>query len=193
MKKQALIVIDLQNDYYPSGKWPLHNIGTVTFNAVTLLWAAREAGDPVIHVYHEFATENPPFFAPDTHGAQIHPSGAPQDGEWAVLKTEVNAFHKTELKALLDTDDITDVTIIGAMSHMCIDSAARSASDYGFNVTVVADACASRDLVFQDMTIPAQEVHNAYMSALEFAFAKVTTTERYLKARMFPCLNGGSL
>lgn len=181
MGKQALVLIDLQKDYFPGGKWTLHNVETAAKNAAAILQSARTNGDLIVHVHHEFLIDEPPFFAPQTEGAEIHPSVAPGDGEQTVLKHQVNAFHQTNLKELLDANKIEDVTFVGAMSHMCIDSAARSASDQGFNVTVVEDACASRNLDFDGQTIEASNVHAAYMSALSFAFANVVSTEAYLK------------
>ncbi len=180
MSKEALIIIDLQNDYFHGGKWTLHNIDAVADNAKQILADARAKNIPVFHVHHEFLMDNPPFFAADTHGAKIHESLLPANNEVKVLKHQVNSFHETNLKALLDAEAITDVTIVGAMSHMCIDAAARAASDYGYAVTVVEDACASRDLEFGEKIVAAVDVHAAYMSALGFAYANVTTTEAYL-------------
>ena len=132
MSKKALVMIDLQNDYFPGGKWTLFNIEAAAKNAAAILASARAAGDLVIHVHHEFLVEEPPFFAPATSGAEIHSSVTPEEGEPKVLKHQVNAFHETNLKAILDENNIEELTIVGAMSHMCIDSATRSASDFGF-------------------------------------------------------------
>ena len=81
---------------------------------------------------------------------------------------------------MLDEHGIEETVIIGAMSHMCIDATARAASDYGYKVTVVHDACATRDLEFNGQTVPAAQVQTALMSALGFAYAKIMTTDEYL-------------
>ncbi|WP_420587303.1 cysteine hydrolase family protein [Ruegeria sp.] len=180
MAKSALILIDIQNDYFPGGKWELHKIEDSARNAARLLEQARAAGQMIVHVHHEFKAENPPFFAPGTPGADIHTSVAPKDGEHKVLKHYANAFRETNLQALLADHDVSDVTIAGDMSHMCIDAAARNAADIGLNVTVVEDACSSRDLEFNGDVIPAEQVHKAYMSALSFAYATVVSTSDYL-------------
>ena len=180
MAKSALILIDIQNDYFPGGKWELHKIAESSANAARLLEQARAAGQMIVHVHHEFQTENPPFFAPNTSGAEFHPSVTPQEGEHKVLKHYVNAFRETNLQALLQEHDVSDVTIVGDMSHMCIDAAARNAADIGLNVTVVEDACSSRDLEFNGDVIPAEQVHKSYMSALSFAYAKIVTTTDFL-------------
>ncbi len=180
MRKQALIIIDLQNDYFEGGRWTLHNIDQAAANARRVLDSARASGMTVIHVHHEFQIENPPFFAPGTPGAEIHKDLMPIAGEATVLKHRVNAFLETDLKARLDDNGITDITLVGAMSHMCIDAAARAAADFGYPVTVIEDACASRDLEFNGQVVPAEQAHAAYMSALGFAYATVTTTDAYL-------------
>ena len=180
MSKRATILIDLQKDYFPGGKWTLQGADAAVDNAARLLTAARDHGDLVVHVHHEFASDDAPFFAPGSEGAAIHPKVQPLEDEPTVLKHEVNAFQKTELKAILDSHGIEDVVIAGMMSHMCVDAGARAAKDFGFNVTVVHDACATRDLEFQGETIPAAQTHAAYMAALGFAYATTLSTEEFL-------------
>ncbi|MDB5613876.1 MAG: isochorismatase hydrolase, partial [Devosia sp.] len=135
---------------------------------------------PVIHVRHE-SPEGSPFFVAGTPGAEIIPAVAPKTGEQVVVKNFPNAFRDTDLKGKLDAAGIKDVVIVGAMSHMCIDATARAAADYGFNVTVVEDAAATRDAEFDGMTVPAGQVHAAFMSALGFAYGKVVKADEYLK------------
>lgn len=180
MADRALVLIDLQNDYFAGGKWTLHGIDDAARNAAAVLKAARENGDVVVHVHHEFLMDEPPFFAPNSEGAQIHSSVTPNEGEPTVLKHQVNAFKETNLKSVLDEKGVKQVTFVGAMSHMCIDAAARAASDFGYEVTVIEDACASRDLEFEGRTIGAEDVHSAYMSSLGFAYATVARTDEYL-------------
>ncbi|WP_027896596.1 cysteine hydrolase family protein [Zestomonas thermotolerans] len=183
MSKRALILIDIQNDYFGTGKWPLHGMDAAAANAAKILAAARAAGDKVIHVRHEFESAEAPFFTPNSAGAQIHPSVQPQAGEAVVLKHRVNAFRDTELKALLEAEGIEQITLVGAMSHMCIDAAARASADFGYATTVIHDACATRDQEFLGRRIPAEQVHAAYMAALAFAYAQVVSTEEYLAAQ----------
>lgn len=180
MTKSALILIDIQNDYFPGGKWELHKIEDSAANAARVLEQARTAEQMIVHVHHEFQIENPPFFEPNTPGADFHSSVLPKDGEHKVLKHHVNAFRETNLQTLLEDHSVTEVTIAGDMSHMCIDAATRHAADLGLNVTVIEDACSSRDLEFNGEVIPAEQVHKAYMSALSFAYADVVTTADYL-------------
>jgi nicotinamidase-related amidase len=180
MPKSALLLIDIQNDYFPGGKWPLSGIDAAADNATKLLDAARKAGDLVVHVRHEFATPDPPFFAPATPGSEIHPKVRNHDGEPVVLKHHVNAFRETELKALLDRHGVEEVVICGAMSHMCVDAGTRAASDHGYRCIVVHDACATNDQKFGSVVVPAEKVHAAFMAALQFGYARVVSAAEYL-------------
>lgn len=180
MPKRALILIDVQNDYFPGGKWPLSGIVSAADNAARVLSAARAAGDLVIHVRHEFPSAEAPFFLPGSDGAQIHAKVQSQEGEPVVLKHHVNAFRETSLRSILDEKGIEEVVICGAMSHMCIDAGTRAASDLGYQCVVVHDACATRDQEFGSKVIPAADVHAAFMAALGFAYARLVSTEEYL-------------
>lgn len=181
MSKQALIIIDIQNDYFPGGKWPLEGANPAADNAAKLLAAARQRGDLVVHVRHEFESEDAPFFTPDTQGAAIHLKVQPLDDEPVVLKHKVNAFLDTDLKRKLDDQGVKTLTIVGSMSHMCVDAATRAAADFGYEVTVAHDACATLPLEFNGKQIPAAQVHDSVMAALAFAYAKVVKTDDLLK------------
>ena len=181
MPKRALVLIDIQNDYFPGGKWTLSGIETAADNAARVLAAAREAGDLVVHVRHEFPTADAPFFAPGSDGAKIHPKVRNLGGEPVVLKHHVNSFRETDLKAILDRNGVEEVVICGAMSHMCVDAGARAASDLGYRCVVMHDACATRDQEFEGAIVPAAQVHAAFMAALRFGYAKLLTTEEYIR------------
>lgn len=180
MNKRALLVIDIQNDYFPGGKWTLSNMDAAADNAARVIAASRAAGHLVVHVRHESLAAGAPFFVPGTKGAEIHEKVLPAQGEQVVLKHHVNCFRETSLQAILQGNGVEEVVIVGAMSHMCVHAAARAASDLGYRVTVVHDACASRDLEFDGAVIPAAQVHAAFMSALGFAYADMVSTNVYL-------------
>jgi nicotinamidase-related amidase len=180
MSKRAILVVDLQNDYFPAGKLPLVGIEAATDNAARVIAAARASGDEIIHIRHEFTQPDAPFFAPGSLGAEIHPSVRPVGNEPTILKNHANSFRETKLKGLLDAKGIDDVLVVGAMSHMCIDATTRAAADFGYTATVVHDACATRNLEFGGRVIPAAEVHAAFMAALASSYAAVVTTSAYL-------------
>ncbi|MET0387595.1 MAG: cysteine hydrolase family protein [Polyangiales bacterium] len=180
MTQRALILVDLQNDYFAGGKHTLANVDAAAANAARLLRAARDKGEVIIHVRHEFVGDAAPFFAAGSEGAKIHSAVIPRNDEPVVLKHFVNALRDTELKATLERLAVSDLTIAGAMSHMCIDAITRAASDLGYRATVIHDACATRDLTWNGIVVPAAHVHAAFMSALAFAYATVQSTDEYL-------------
>lgn len=180
MSKRAIIVVDIQNEYFADGKLPLTGIEQAAAQAARVIEHARAAGYPVIHIHHEVPDPQASFFTPGSPGVEIHPSVAPRAAETVLLKHYPNAFLETGLKELLDKQGIEQVVIVGAMSHMCIDATSRAASDLGYATTIVHDACATLDLEFEGQTVPAAQVHATIMAALAFAYGTVTTTEAYL-------------
>lgn len=180
MAKQALIVVDIQNDYFTQGKWPLVGADAAADNAARLIQAFREAGDSVVHIRHEFTSEEAPFFTPNSDGAKLHPKVLNRDNEPVVLKHFVNSFRETELKSILDEQGIKELVVVGSMSHMCVDGITRAAADFGYSVTVIHDACATRDLEFNGVTVPAAQVHAAFMASLAFAYANVVSADEFL-------------
>jgi nicotinamidase-related amidase len=182
MSKRAIVVVDLQYEYLPSGKLPLAGIDRALDNAARVIAAARARGERVVHVRHEADKADSPIFVPGSDGVRIHERVAPHEGETVIVKNFPNSFRKTGLKQLLDEHGATDLTIIGAMSHMCIEATARAAADFGYQVTVVHDACATRDLAFDGKTVPAEQVHAAAMAALAFGYATLPATADYLES-----------
>lgn len=180
MNKRAVVVVDLQNEYLPTGKLALAGIHDALNNAARVIADARSKGDIVINIRHESADTDAPFFKKGTDAVRIHESVAPAQGEAVIVKNFPNSFLHTNLKQMLDENGIEEVTVIGAMSHMCIDATTRAASDFGYKTTVVHDACATRDLEFRGETVPAAQVHTALMSALAFGYASVVTADEYL-------------
>ncbi|MDD1968547.1 cysteine hydrolase [Pseudomonas putida] len=181
MPRSALILVDIQNDYFPGGKWPLVGADTAADNAARVLKATREAGDLVVHIRHEFTSDDAPFFTPGSAGANLHSKVANLPDETVMLKHFPNSFRETGLEQLLDQHGIEDVTVVGSMSHMCIDATTRAAADLGYKVKVVHDACATKDLEFNGTLIPAAQAHAAYMAALGFAYAEVVSTQDFLQ------------
>ena len=176
MSKSGLLVVDVQNDYFPGGRWALSDMDKASDNVAKLIAAARAAGHPVFHVQHIMEEADSPFFTKGTAGAEIHAKVTPIAGEAIVVKNEVNAFLGTDLKAKLDAAGVKDLIVCGAMSHMCVDAATRAAADFGYKVTLAHDSCATRDADFNGIAVPAAQVHASFMSALG-SYAKVVSTE----------------
>lgn len=178
---KALILIDLQNDYFPGGNMQLVDTEKAAENAKLLLSRFRKENTPIVHVQHISARPDATFFLPGTQGVEIHEMVAPDKGENLVTKNFPNSFRDTSLLEILRNNGIEDLVICGAMSHMCIDATTRAAFDYRFNCVVVEDACATRDLIFKNKLIKASDVHASFMASLSVSYAHVLTTKETLK------------
>ena len=174
--KPALLLVDIQNDYFPGGNMELVNIDQVSSNARLLLDKFRDQDLETFHIQHTFKDMSAGFFIPNTQGSEIHGSVDPLPDETVIHKNFPNSFRETSLLKQLKEKNITDLVICGAMSHMCIEATTRAAADYGFKCVVVQDACATRDVEFHNNIVSATDVHNASMSALAFAYANVVNT-----------------
>jgi len=179
--KTALLIVDIQNDYFPGGNMELLGSVEAAINAARLLDAARQAKWPIIHVQHLSTRPGATFFIPGTPGVEIHQAVKPLHSEVVISKHYPNSFRETCLHELLRETNIERLLICGMMSHMCIDATTRAAFDLGFTCTVAHDACATRDLVFNDVSVPAKHVHSSFMAALNSVFAEVKSTDDILK------------
>jgi len=178
--KPTLLIIDIQNDYFPEGKMELVKMDAAAGNAQKLLSYFRINNLPIVFIQHLATKPNANFFIPGTSGAEIHDSICPLDHEKVIIKNFPNSFRNTNLHQYLKALDSSDLVICGAMSHMCIDTTTRAAADLGYSCTLIFDACATRDLVFNDQKVKAAEVQIAYMAALNGTFAQVISTEHFL-------------
>jgi nicotinamidase-related amidase len=178
----ALLLIDLQNDYFAGGALPLSGIDPASRAAAELLRRFRATRQPLVHVRHIFARPEAPFFRRATSAIEIHPSVAPLEGESIVTKHAVNSFHQTDLKAILDRQNVDSLVICGAMSHMCVEGTTRAAADFGYRCQVIHDACATCDQKFAERTIPAADVHGTAMAALGFAYAQVLSLDEWRRS-----------
>lgn len=170
---RALLIIDIQNDYFTGGAHPLVGPEAAGAAAKSVLQRFRAAGDAVIHVQHVWDAPDAAFMRPGTRGVDINAAVAPRDGEPVVQKAEPNAFVGTDLQRRLDAEGIDELVVCGMMTNLCVDATVRAASDLGFAVTLVHDACAASDLTFQGTTVPGSVVHTAFVAALDGNYARV--------------------
>jgi nicotinamidase-related amidase len=173
MAERALVVIDIQNDYFPGGKMELEGADAAADRAAGALEHFRRAGLPVFHVRHLAVRPGATFFIPGTQGAEIHARVRPRDGEQVIEKNFPNSFRGTELEAALKASGAKELVVAGMMTHMCVDASVRQAADLGYKVTLLGDACATRAQSYAGETVPARQVHAAFLAALNGFYAKV--------------------
>ena len=172
----ALVLIDFQNEYF-SGGVPIPDGLSALRQAQALVQLADAHGMPVYHVRHI----NPgPLFTRGSLMAQIHVGLTPAAHHHVVDKTTVSTFASTDLHAQLQARGITTLIVAGLMTHMCVSTMTRDARQFGannYNVLVVADACATRDIDGWDGGVVShQTLHRATLTALSDNFAQVLNT-----------------
>ena len=170
---KALLIIDIQNDYFLGGKMELEGSEPASLRAGELLAAFRKRKLPVIHVQHISLRPTATFFLPDTDGVKIHDHVTPSAGETLIQKHFPNAFRDTTLREHLQQIGIRELVIAGMMTHMCVDASTRAAADLGFTCSLAHDACATRALAFGDTKVPADHVHSSFLAALSGTYAAV--------------------
>lgn len=178
---KALLIIDVQNDYFESGKCELKDSLKTALNIRKIMDNFREKNLPIIHIQHINTREGASFFLPNTTGVEIHKVVEPLKSELVINKSFPNSFRDTSLEENLKELNISELVVCGMMTHMCVDSTLRAAFDKGYKCKVLYDACTTKDLSINDKVIKAQDVHDSFMSGFSYIFADVITCEDYLK------------
>jgi nicotinamidase-related amidase len=173
MPDTALLIIDIQNDYFPGGAMQLEGADAAGAKAGAALEKFRKNGNPVIHVQHLSVRPGSTFFLPGTRGAEIHPSVSPRDVETVIEKNFPNSFRGTKLEQTLKESGVKNLVVAGMMTHMCVDATVRHAADLGYKITLLGDACATRAQSYAGEQVPARQVHAAFLAALNGFYAKV--------------------
>ena len=170
--KEALLIIDVQNDYFPGGSNELFRPLEAVKRIQELIAESRSCGRPVVYIQH-FNPPNDTFFLEGTFGAEISERIRPQPEDKIIIKRYPNSFLETELDAYLKSLQVDTLIICGMMTHMCVDTTVRAAMDYGYQVKLVADACATMNLTLNGETIHAEMVQKAFIAALNGVFATI--------------------
>lgn len=178
--KTALVLVDIQNDYFPAGKMELDGSIEAGMRARQLLSAFRQRRLPLIHVQHVSIRPDASFFLPDTDGVKIHENVHPLEQELVIQKHYPNSFRDTGLLSHLHERQIGRLLIAGMMTHLCIDATTRAGFDYGFECWVAEDACATRALIHKGRSISAEEVQLSFLAALNTVYARVLGTEEII-------------
>jgi nicotinamidase-related amidase len=155
---KALLVIDLQNDYFPGGKYPLWNTDVVLQNIERALERAKAQGIPVVIIQHIANSEMglAPFFNQGTVGADIHPrilAAAPKAP--IVVKEFADSFVKTSLEETLARLGATELLVCGMMTQNCVTHTAISKSAEKYNVSILVDCCTTVNEMLHNIALHA--------------------------------------
>jgi len=177
--KKALIIIDMQNDYFKNGSMELAGINDALDQTNKLIKYAREKEYKIYFVQHFALKKEATFFVPNTQGVKLHNDFDIQN-DMIIEKNYPNSFRDTKLQNELQKENINALIICGAMTHMCIDTTVRTGFDLGYKCELISDACATKDLIFKDEIVKAHDVQKSYMGALGSVFCEVKDTNKMI-------------
>lgn len=163
----ALLIVDLQNEFSPSGLRAVPNHESAISRIENWVSKAREQRLPIAWIKHYNRPNESRAFVPGTWGAELSQSMGPQDGagpERLFEKDVYGAFTNTGLEEWLRSLGVTDVLIAGFYTHMCLSTSAREALVRGFEVHLDPEATGARDL--QDDVLGSQSADEVRRSAL---------------------------
>jgi len=177
----GLLIIDVQKDYFPSGKMQLVGSVEASEKIKNVIKIFRNNLKPIIHIKHISIKENASFFIPNTVGIEFHENVNPIKNETIIQKHYPNSFRDTNLDKICKEKEIDCLVIVGMMTHMCIDTTIRAAYDLGYKCIVLEDCCATKSLRYRDRIIESKDVQESFLAAINGTFAQVISSEEYLK------------
>ena len=175
--KTALLIVDIQDFYFPGDGPGLVNAEQASLTAKEILQIFRDKKQLVVHVRHKSAK-----------GMEIHKNVEPLSTEKVITKEEVNSFLGTDLLEYLRSNNIKRLIIVGMQTQMCLEAAVRAAHDYGFECVVIQEACATKDLTFGGKVTKAEDVQTStFATFVNGGYSKVIemkvfkqNTDKYL-------------
>jgi nicotinamidase-related amidase len=178
--KRALLVIDVQNEYFEGGLLPVTYPVTHFENLLRVMEGATAAGVPVVVVQHTFVAPDMPFFKRGTPGWDLHPEVASRPRDHWVEKELPGSFTGTGLEEWLRQRGIDTVTVAGYMTHMCCDTTARQALHRGLKAEFLSDATGTLAVKNSAGEVSAEELHRSTLCAQQMMISEVLDSERWL-------------
>jgi nicotinamidase-related amidase len=176
--KRALLVIDVQNEYF-SGALPITHPQGHLSNITRAMDAAAARATPLVVVQHTFTQPDKPFFQRGTREWELHPNVRDRAHDLLIEKNLPGSFTGTELESWLRQRGIDTVTIAGYMTHMCCDTTARQAVHRGFTVEFLSDATGTLPLDNTAGKVSAEELQRAILCAQQMLLSEVLSTEAW--------------
>ncbi|MGG6463391.1 isochorismatase family protein [Solilutibacter silvestris] len=166
----ALLVIDIQNDYFPGGAYPLWNTADTLDATVTAIGRAQARGELVVLVQHVALSPESPLFKAGTPGADIHPrilAAAPKAP--VVIKHYADSFHETTLASILDAHGMEHLHLAGMMTQNCVTHTALSRAADRYHIDVLADCTTTVDAAIHGFALNALSTRVEFLNGAEAA------------------------
>lgn len=177
--KRALLVIDVQNEYF-TGKLPVTYPPESLGHILQALDAARSKGIPVVFVQHTAPAEDSPTFRKGSEEWRLHSAIANIRPDLLIEKHLPGSFTGTDLEHWLREKGIETVVISGYMTQMCCDTTARQAMHLGLRVEFLSDATGTLAVSNDAGSVTAEELHRAILVTQAMRFSKVMPTQQWI-------------
>jgi nicotinamidase-related amidase len=179
--KTALLVIDVQNEYF-DGKWPVPDGTTALEQIERAIDASQQVNATVVYVQHAVLKPERGVFIPGSHGFELHSRLHPRANDSRIVKNYPGSFTKTNLEDMLQQRGIDTLVISGYMTHMCCDTTAREGFQRDFRVLFLNDATATRDGQHATLgTIAHRDLHRATLITQASMFSQVLPTSEFVE------------
>ena len=177
--KEALLVIDVQNEYF-TGRLPeTHPAGSLDNILKAMDWA-HEGRVPVIVIRHTSTAPEATTFRKGTSGWELQAEIKRRHADVIMEKTLPGSFTGTSLDDWLQKRSIATVSIAGYMTQMCCDTTARQAFHRNYAVNFLADATGTLDITNHAGSISAADLHRAILVTQQQRFARVMPTDEWI-------------
>lgn len=177
--KRALIVVDVQNEYFEGGALPISYPPNSFSRIKEAIEEAQKAGILVVFVQHASLKENAGAFVRGSHLWEFHDDIKKLTPDLVIEKNHASSFVGTDLNWRLRTLGIDTVTIVGYMTQNCCDATARDASQLGYNVEFLSDANGTLAFSNNAGEVSAEELHRSFLVAQAFGFSRVLSLDEW--------------
>ena len=176
---RTLLLIDCQKGF-DDPKWGVRNNPNFEENTKSLIHQWRLENQNIVHVRHSSTEDGSPL-QPNAPGFEFYDWAIPVSGEKEFVKNVNSGFIGTTLEAYLRKNGITSLVIAGLTTNHCVSTTVRMAGNFGFDVELVSDACATfpRESPDGEM-LDADLIHTAALASLHGEFCTVKTCSQIL-------------
>ena len=180
--KRALLVIDVQNEYFAGGAMPVSHPPDSLRAITEAMDGAAENGVPIVVIQH--GTENPEAkaFVKGSRGWRLKGEVDVRRRTVVIEKTMPGSFTGTNLEAWMKENSVDTLAITGYMTQLCCDTTARQAVHLGYKVEFLSDATGTLDISNSAGAVKAEELHRAILVSQQARFSKVVTTEEWINS-----------
>jgi nicotinamidase-related amidase len=177
--KEALLVIDVQNEYF-TGKLPVTHPDGSLGNILKAMDWAHDGRVPVIVIRHTSTAPEAATFRKGTHGWELHDEIKRRHADVIIEKTLPGSFTGTMLENWLQERSVDTVTIAGYMTQMCCDTTARQAFHRAYAVNFLSDATGTLAIANHAGSVSAADLHRAILVTQQQLFSRVKTTDEWI-------------